>query len=290
MKLRWIFISVIAIFGVAVILFLYITRGKDKGPAIQKQESQREIVAATGKVEGWIESEISSKIPGKISEIRVKEGDNVKKGEALIVLDKGDLIARKREADAELEQTKADLVKFRDLYSDGVIPKRDLELAETKNKKAEAVIGQIDAALEDTIIRAPFSGKVVKKYKEVGETAGSLTSPDYILKLADVSRIKVRAEIEEADIGKVSLGQNAIVTADAFPGAEFTGEVIKIGQSVGRKRIRSDDPKERLDTKVIETEIEMKEAQRIRDRLKVGMTVEIRIEVDGKKVKTEGYK
>lgn len=277
MKLKWIFIFVIAVFGVAVILFLYIPNGKEKGQEIQKQEGPREFVAATGKVEGWIESDIGSKIPGKISEIKIKEGSYVKNGEPLVILDKGDLMARKEEAEAELKQAIADLDKYRDLYRDGVIPKRDLEIAETRHEKYVAIIKQIDSAIEDTVIKAPFSGRIVKKYKEVGETLGSITSPDPVLKIANINRMKVRAEVEESDIGKVSLGQEASITTDAYPADLFKGEVFKIGYAVGKKRLRSDDPSERLDTKVIETEIELKDIERVREKLKIGMTVEVKI-------------
>lgn len=277
MKLRWVILLIIISGVIGGILYIYIPGQKDTKPVAVITESHKEIIAATGKVEGWIESEIGSKIPGRISEIKIKEGDYVKKGDPLVLLDKGDLMARKVEAEAELQQAIMDLNKYRDLYRDGIIPKRDLELFETRHKKAVAIMDQIDADIQDTVIRAPFSGRVVKKYNEVGETVGSLTSPDYILKIADVSRMKVRAEVEESDIGKVVLGLKATVKADAYPGFEFEGQVIKIGQSVGKKRLRSDDPRERLDTKVIETEIELKDMDNVRDRLKIGMTVEVKI-------------
>lgn len=277
MKLRWVILSIIILGIFSSIIYIYIP-GKEIAKPEERLEEPKEIVAATGKVEGWAESDIGSKIPGKISEIKIKEGNYVKKGDPLVILDKGDLMAKKEEAEAELKQAIADLSKYEDLYREGVIPKRDLEMAETRHEKYIAIIKQIEAALEDTVIRAPFSGRVVKKYKELGETVGILTAPDYILKIADISRMKVRAEVEESDIGKVAIGQKASITTDAYPGAEFIGEVVKIGYSVGKKRIRSDDPSERLDTKVIETEIEFKDIDKVREKLKVGMTVEVKIE------------
>ncbi|MEK6691833.1 MAG: efflux RND transporter periplasmic adaptor subunit [Nitrospirota bacterium] len=279
MKLRWVILSIIILGIFSSIIYIYIP-AKEIAKHEERLEEPKKIVAATGKVEGWTESDIGSKIPGKIYEIKVKEGNHVKKGEPLVILDKGDLIAKKEEAEAELRQALADLKKYRDLYREGVIPKRDLEIAETRHEKYTAIIRQIDAALEDTVIRAPFSGRVVKKYKEIGETVGSLTAPDYILKLADISRMKVRAEVEESDIGKVAIGQKASITTDAYPGEEFTGEVFRVGYSAGKKRLRSDDPGERIDTKVIETEIEFIDTEKVRERLKIGMTVDIRIELD----------
>ncbi len=264
------------------ILYFSIPGEKATNSEPLKLENPKKIVAATGKVEGWIESDIGSKVPGRISEIMAKEGEYVRRGDPLVILDKGDLLSRRKEAEVELRQAVLDLDKYRNLYSEGVVPKRDLEVVETRHEKALTVLSQIDSNLEDMVIRAPFSGRVVKKYKEIGETVGSLTSPDNILKIADLSRMKVRAEVEESDIGKVSLGQEASITTDAYPGDLFKGEVFKIGYAVGKKRLRSDDPSERLDTKVIETEIELKDIERIREKLKVGMTVEVKIEIDRK--------
>ena len=283
MRIRWaIYILVIAIV-IGGLLYIYIPAKKPTNSATLKIENPRQIVAATGKVEGWIESEIGSKIQGRISEIKVKEGDYVGKGDPLVILDKGDLDAKKEEAKADLKQAMLDLDKYRKLYKDGVISKRELEVVETRHEKALSIINQIDSALEDMVIRAPFSGRVVKKYKEIGETVGSLTSPEYILKIAEVGRIKLRAEVDESDIGKVVIGQKALIKADAYPGVDFMGEVVKVGYSVGKKRLRSDDPRERIDTKVIETEIELKDIKKIKDKIKIGMTVEVKIEINSNK-------
>jgi RND family efflux transporter MFP subunit len=283
MRIRWvIYILVIAIV-IGGLFYIYIPEKKPTNSATLKIENPKQIVAATGKVEGWIESEIGSKIQGRISEIKVKEGDYVRKGDPLVILDKGDLDAKKEEAKADLRQAILDLDKYRNLYKDGVISKRDLEVVETRHEKALSIINQVDSALEDMVIRAPFSGRIVKKHKEIGETVGILTSPEYILKIADVSRVKVRAEVEESDIGKVVIGQKALIKADAYPGVEFIGEVVKVGYSVGKKRLRSDDPRERIDTKVIETEIELKDIKKVKDKIKIGMTVEVKIEINSNK-------
>ncbi len=280
MKIKWVIYLLIIAGVTGIILYIYIPEKKAADSEPSKLENPKQIVAATGKVEGWIESEIGSKIQGRISEIKVKEGDYVRKGDPLVILDKGDLEAKKEEAKVDLRQAILDLDKYRNLYKAGVIPKRDLELVETRHEKALSIINQVDSAMEDMVIRAPFSGRVVKKYKEIGETVGILTSPEYILKIADVSRIKVRAEVEESDIGKVVIGQKASIKADAYPGVEFMGEVAKVGYSVGKKRLRSDDPRERIDTKVIETEIELKDIKKVKDKIKIGITVEVKIEVD----------
>jgi hypothetical protein len=89
--------------------------------------------------------------------------------------------------------------------------------------------------------------------------------------------LKVRAEVDETDAGKVAVGQRAEVSAEAFPGVTFSGEVVAVGHAVGRKRVRSDDPREILDAKVLEVEV----ALPADERLKVGMTVDLALPWEG---------
>jgi HlyD family secretion protein len=64
-------------------------------------------------------------------------------------------------------------------------------------------------------------------------------------------------DVEERDIGKLRKGLHAYITADAFPGERFPGRVVEIGRRMGRKNIRTDDPVERIDTKILEVVIEL---------------------------------
>ena len=236
-------------------------------------------VAATGKVEGWKEAYIGYKNPGKIEAIKVREGDTIKKGSVLVVMDKGDLIYRLEEAQVSLKQTELDLEKYSSLYERGFVSKRELELIDTGHKKAMANVGAIKKLIEESVITAPFDCTVVKKYKEVGETTGPFSTPGPIMKVADISRLKVRAEVEESDIGKIKIGQTADITLDAYPGEVFNGKVISIGYAVGKRKILPDDPAAPVDVKVIECIIEMPPTE----LLKVGMTVEVKINAPIKK-------
>ena len=127
--------------------------------------------------------------------------------------------------------------------------------------------------LANTIIRAPFSGTIVRKYKEEGEVISSLGTPETILLIADVSKIKAKVEVDESDIGKLKIDQTASVTTDTYPGERFYGKIAKIGMMVGKKLIKSNDPKEIMDKKVLETEIELNPTE----KLTLGMTVDAKI-------------
>lgn len=131
----------------------------------------------------------------------------------------------------------------------------DREHAEAALAAARANLDQARALLAKTTIHAPIAGIVVHKYLHAGETASPEAGP--ILTIADVSRLRVRAEIDEADIGSVHVGESAYVTAPAYGDKKFTGHVIRIAPALGRKKVSTGDPAERVDTKVLETLVEL---------------------------------
>ena len=95
-----------------------------------------------------------------------------------------------------------------------------------------------------------------------------------LMVLGDVAKVIVKAEVDETDVGKLALGQAAGVTADAYPGRVFPGKIIEIGQSVGKRKVKPEDPAKIQDMKGLEMKIEVTEGGA---DLKVGMTVDVRI-------------
>jgi hypothetical protein len=79
----------------------------------------------------------------------------------------------------------------------------------------------------------------------------------------------VRVDVDETDVGKVHVGQKAYVTADAFGRQKFWGHVVRVGQQLGPKNIRTDEPTERVDTKILETLVELDPGAELPDGLRV---------------------
>jgi hypothetical protein len=67
----------------------------------------------------------------------------------------------------------------------------------------------------------------------------------------------VRVDVDEVDVSKIAVGQRAYVTADAFDGVTFWGRVVRVGQVLGKKNIRTDEPAERVDTKILEVLVQL---------------------------------
>jgi HlyD family secretion protein len=120
--------------------------------------------------------------------------------------------------------------------------------------RAQWIIAQ--EALEKTRIRAPIAGTVLQVQAKIGEIA-SPSSPERLVVLADLSLLRVRAEVDERDIGKIAIGQRAVVRADAFPGREFEGRVSAIAPIVGLGRIGQRGPQKSNDVEVMEVLIDL---------------------------------
>jgi HlyD family secretion protein len=151
-------------------------------------------------------------------------------------------------------------------------PARDDEQARAAAAvlQARARVREADALLAKTIVRSPIAGTVLRVVRRPGESV-STEGPDggHVVTVADVSVLRVRADVDERDVAHVRAGQRAYVTADAYGTQRFTGRVVRLSEMLGRKNVRTDEPTERVDTKVLETLIELDRGQRLPIGLRV---------------------
>ena len=140
--------------------------------------------------------------------------------------------------------------------------------AEADVHLARARLDEARALYEKTLIRSPIDGVVLRRHRRAGESVSTqFDSP--IVTLADDRVRRVRVDVDEADIGRIAVGQPAYVTADAFGDRRFAGKVVRVGQLLGRKNVRTDEPTERVDTKVLETLVELTDARELPFGLRV---------------------
>jgi ABC exporter DevB family membrane fusion protein len=147
----------------------------------------------------------------------------------------------------------------------------EVKRAESHVAQARAEVEHVQAVMKITVIESPAPGKVTRKLVEPGE-AVDVGAP--LLVVGDVRKIIVKAEVDETEIGKLAIGQPATITADAYPGRVFPGKIYEMSQTVGKRKIRPEDPTRMQDMKVLETKIEVTENG---DDLKLGMTVDVKI-------------
>jgi HlyD family secretion protein len=132
----------------------------------------------------------------------------------------------------------------------------DLKRARAELDQARAQLAEATAMLDKTIVRSPIDGIVLRKKMKSGESITALSNQP-IVTIGDCSRLRVRMDVDETDVAKVEVGQSAWVRADAYGDSRFQGKVICIGRMLGRKNVRTDEPAEKSDVKVLETMIEL---------------------------------
>jgi len=227
-------------------------------------------VVANGYVVARTKAAVSAKIPGRLAVLNVSEGSRVEKGAIIARLDNADYAAAVGQAEATLASVKATLietqsdrdqlqreyVRVRDIHTQNanLVSPQEVENAESKARQGDARVeaqkARVDAAaaalrvaqanLENTYIRAPFSGTVLRKEAEVGEVVapsvgGGLTR-GAVVTMADLATLEVEVDVNEAYIARIHGNQAARITLDAYPDTAFRGTVRQIIPTADRQR------------------------------------------------------
>jgi HlyD family secretion protein len=155
------------------------------------------------------------------------------------------------EAQKKLADERANLASV-NAESGMPLPRR----AESALAVARARLSAAELGVEKTRIRAPFDGSVLNVIAKEGELA--VPRPDNtLLVFGDLTKLKVRAEVEERDAAKIRVGQRVVVRADAFPNQDFEGRVTSLAQSLSAPRIASRGPRRPNDVEVLEAVAEL---------------------------------
>lgn len=244
----FILIAVVAVVAVMVIVNIKKKSGKtiDIETGQVKREKIVQKINASGTMAPVIQVKKSSKVSARITNITVKEGDNVKTGDLLIELDKKRYEAAYDQAYSALQSSKANLKKVKselkrteELYKNDLAPESELEvirasaeMAESQVDQSAAYLSQARDDLDQTKILSPMDGKVTRLNKEIGEMAvGSTFQEDVIIEISDMSKMEVLVNIDETDIVDVEIGDTTEIEIDALPDTLFLGTVSEIAHS-----------------------------------------------------------
>ena len=212
-------------------------------------------ITASGYVVARTKASVAAKVAGRLAYLGVSEGSKVRKGEIIARIEGTDLAAALEaarasaaQATAENAQAKSDLVRATALEGRGVISAVELENARTKAnalaaaERAAAANARLAAAqLENTNVRAPFDGTVLRKDAEVGEivapsSAGGALSRTAIVTMADLATLEVEVDVNEAYIARITNGQAARITLDAYPDTSFAATVRQVVPTADRQK------------------------------------------------------
>jgi membrane fusion protein, multidrug efflux system len=173
--------------------------------------------------------DVSSKASNIVTAIRFRDGQRVQRGQVLVQLDDAQVRADVAAAEAAVTESESLYNRSRELLSTQALSKSSFEQLEATLKANRAKLAAANARLEDTVIRAPFSGRVGLRRVSLG----TLISPGSVITtLDDTSVIKLDFAVPENFLATVREGLTVRATAPAFPGRNFTGKVASIDSRV----------------------------------------------------------
>tara|TARA_B100001059_G_scaffold124852_1_gene124875 strand:- start:460 stop:1680 length:1221 start_codon:yes stop_codon:yes gene_type:complete len=237
--------------SIATLIFLVSCGDKQENfdlYTIEKAESRslELIIDASGSVEAISSIEIKSKASGEILFLGAEVGDKVNKGDVLARIDQRTPSNTLSQAEADigvsivkLKNAEAQLERGRQLHSGNSISDKAFEeiqelhsFAKAQLVRAEVYLENAKIALEDTLVRSPVTGKVITRQAEVGTVITSPTAAvgggTLLMRMADLNKVRVRAFVDEVDIGKLSIGQEVSLKVSSYKDKEFIGYVAKI--------------------------------------------------------------
>ena len=229
-------------------------------------------------VEGGI-IQVAARAPGVVSAVYVEEGDSVKKGQVLARQEEDAPQLAVQTAEATLAQAKAataltdtqmaaaqrEVTRLKPLAASRFVSSQSVDQAGDQVRNAgatleaehaavgvaETQLAQAKFALEQTIIRAPIDGKIVRRYANPGVGASTL-NVTAMFDLEPATRRIVRAEVSESAQPFVSVGQKVQLVAEADQSKSYPGQVLRIAPVFGQRKLQSDDPSQRTDDRVVE--------------------------------------
>lgn len=247
MKKRNIIIIVAVVLVAAVVLFFVFSKSsKEKYnlDTISLATTNINImVTATGTVEPITKVDVGTQVSGIIDKIYVDYNSEVTKGQLLAELDKvtlqSDLKSKQMElktAQVEYEYQKKNFDRTKDLYQKELISQTDYETAQYTYEKAESTYRRLESDLikvktnlNYATIHSPIDGVVLSKAVEEGQTvAASFNTPTLFTIANDLTKMQVVANVDEADIGEVAVGQKVTFTVDAYPSDVFEGSISQV--------------------------------------------------------------
>ncbi|WP_198470704.1 efflux RND transporter periplasmic adaptor subunit [Acetomicrobium sp. S15 = DSM 107314] len=259
MKKRWVFVVVAAVIAIFVASRAF--RGDGENVVYRTEPATRgEIVAsvsATGTLSAVTTVEVGTQVSGTIKEIYVDYNSQVEKGQLIALINPETFEAQVEQAKANLalaqagvlkakatlDDAKRNLERMKQLANRNLIAQSELDAAQTQYalaeaglSEAQAQVAQAQAALKkaqvdlkNTRIYSPVNGVVISKSVDVGQTvAASFQTPTLFTIAEDLTKMQIETSVDEADIGRVSVGQEVVFTVDAYPSITFSGSVYQV--------------------------------------------------------------
>jgi HlyD family secretion protein len=261
---RFLVLAILLVAAVTGVAFWRKSSAQAKAPVFDTQLSRRGdltvVVSATGTLEPTNQVEVGSELSGIIETVEVDYNDEVKVGQVLAKLNTEKLDAQVVKSQAALEsaranvlqaqasvlETKSELDRMKQVWektNKKAPSQNDLDAADAAYKRAqaglaiataqvseaEATLNANNTDLAKAIIRSPINGVVLTRQVEPGQTvAASLQAPTLFTLAEDLAQMELHVDVDEADVGQVEKGQEAVFTVDAYPDKHFRATVTQV--------------------------------------------------------------
>ena len=237
-------------------------------------QAQTRVISSLGRIEpagGVIRLAGPSGLGSVIMELKVEEGDMVKKGDVIARLDsypvrQADLIR----LEAELQNNRKQLQREQKLAKSMASSASKIEGLELNVKAAQAAVAAAEAMLNLSLVKAPKDAQILYVHARPGERVGV----EGVVEIGDTSKMYTVAEVYETDIIQVKVGQRASITSPALA-SPVSGTVEKIGMKVGRMDVLGMDPVAEADARVIEVDILLDEVEAVQSLTNLQVEVQI---------------
>jgi len=246
-KIYWIILVVVAVALVSGAVWMYLGKKKDAAvvyrTALVEKGDIQVTVRASGTLQAVTTVQVGTQVSGIIKKIYVDFNSVVREGQVIAVLDTTllaqvveDARVTLKKAEIQVSQSKRDYDRTKVLFEQKVMAQADYDLALTTYETAEANVISAKSALNRSRINlryatiiAPISGVVVSRAVDVGQTvASSFSTPTMFTIANDLTKMQVQANIDEGDIGKITVDQAVKFTVDAYPDMIFDGTVRQV--------------------------------------------------------------
>ncbi|MEY4482357.1 MAG: hypothetical protein RIQ84_1519 [Pseudomonadota bacterium] len=186
-------------------------------------------ISASGTLNPVKSVQVGTQVSGMLQDIYVDFNDVVKKGQIIARIDPREWQARFEQAEANYILASRNHENNKQLIEKKFVSPAAFDQTLSAYKSAKASLAMAKKALDDTVIRAPVDGVVVKRSVERGQTvAASLQAPELFIIAQDLSDMQVETSIDESDVGRIVEGMSASFTVDAFPGQVFKSKVKQV--------------------------------------------------------------
>jgi HlyD family secretion protein len=261
MKKRLMLVAVVIVAVTASAAAYYKLRDGEAPPAVTTAAVTRgdlvESVDATGTLEAVKTVQVGTQISGTIKALFADFNDRVHRGQVIAQLEPSLFQTQVEQARATLARLEADVERARaqaddaraklkraqELSEQQLIARSDLETVATTSRQADAALASAQAqvtqaraslnqsqvTLGQTVIKSPIDGLVISRNVDVGQTvAASMSAPTLFVIAQDLTQMRVNANVDESDIGRIQAGQNVTFRVDAYPNDAFTGRVSQV--------------------------------------------------------------